>query len=176
MAASFVGRVDRVAALLDRWTKALCFAVLAAMTVVACFEVFVRYVLRQSLPWAEEVPKHLMIWLTFLGASLATRRDSHVGFTTVLGWVRPGVRRWIVLLGRLLVLLFLYYMVRWGFVLSFTMGFVSVTAALQIPSFYVFLAVPIGGCLMILQLVSVMIRDVTAPGRSGASATVGGEA
>lgn len=169
-------RLDRAAELLDRWTSVVCLFVLAAMTAIACLEVFVRYVLRGSLPWAEEVPKYLMIWLTFLGASLVTRRDSHVGFTTVLEWLPLRLRRWILLLGRLLVLLFLYYMVRWGFVLSFTMGFVSVTAALQIPFFYVFLAVPIGGCLMILQLVAVMIGELANPGRSRASAAVGEEA
>ncbi len=163
MLGSLAQRLDRATGRLDRWTDAICLVLLAAMTVIACLEVFVRYVLRQSLPWAEEVPKYLMIWLTFLGASLATRRDSHVGFTTLLESVPAGARRWLLLAGRLLVLLFLYYVVRWGFVLAFTMGFVSVTAALQIPSFYVFLAVPIGGCLMILQLVTLTLRDFVRP-------------
>lgn len=159
MAASFTRRLDRAAERLDRWVDGVCLAVLAAMTIIACLEVFLRYVLRQSLPWAEEMPKYLMIWLTFLGASLATRRDSHVGFTTVLETLPPRARRWFVLVGRLLVLLFLYYVVRWGVVLALTMGFVSVTSALQIPFFYVFLAVPIGGGLMILQLAVLTVRD-----------------
>lgn len=159
MAASFTRRLDRAAERLDRWVDGVCLAVLAAMTIIACLEVFLRYVMRQSLPWAEEMPKYLMIWLTFLGASLATRRDSHVGFTTVLETLPPRARRWLVLVGRLLVLLFLYYVVRWGAVLALTMGFVSVTAALQIPFFYVFLAVPIGGGLMILQLAVLTVRD-----------------
>jgi TRAP-type C4-dicarboxylate transport system permease small subunit len=159
LAASFTRRLDRAAERLDRWVDGVCLAVLAAMTIIACLEVFLRYVMRQSLPWAEEMPKYLMIWLTFLGASLATRRDSHVGFTTVLETLPPRARRWLVLVGRLLVLLFLYYVVRWGAVLALTMGFVSVTAALQIPFFYVFLAVPIGGGLMILQLAVLTVRD-----------------
>lgn len=159
MAASFTRRLDRAAERLDRWVDGVCLAVLAAMTIIACLEVFLRYVLRQSLPWAEEMPKYLMIWLTFLGASLVTRRDSHVGFTTVLEKLPPRARRWFVLVGRLLVLLFLYYVVRWGVVLALTMGFVSVTSALQIPFFYVFLAVPTGGGLMIVQLAVLTIRD-----------------
>lgn len=167
MAASVLRRLEVAAERLDRWVDAICLAILAAMTVIACLEVFVRYVLGQSLPWAEEVPKYLMIWLTFLGASLATRRDGHVGFTTVVESLPPRARRWVVLVTRVLVLLFLYYVVRWGIVLALTMGFVSVTSALQIPFFYVFVAVPIGGGLMILQLAVLTLRDFTSAGREG---------
>lgn len=169
MAGPFVMRLDRGCAILDRWTDAVCLAVLAAMTIITCFEVFVRYVLGQSLPWAEEVPKYLMIWLTFLGSSLATRRDMHVGFTGFVEWLPTRIRRWILLLGRLLVLLFLYYVVRWGFVLTFSMGFISVTAALQIPFFWIFLSCPLGGCLMMLQLLSRTMQDFTDPRWHGAS-------
>lgn len=169
MAGSFVRHLDRGCAVLDRWTNTVCLAVLAAMTVITCFEVFVRYVLGQSLPWAEEVPKYLMIWLTFLGASLATRRDMHVGFTGFVEWLPSRLRRWTLLLGRLLVLLFLYYVVRWGFVLTFSMGFVSVTAALQIPFFWIFLSCPLGGCLMVLQLLSRTVQDFTDPRWHGAA-------
>lgn len=168
MTGSFLRRLDRSCAVLDGWTNVVCISVLAVMTVVACFEVFVRYVLGQSLPWAEEVPKYLMIWLTFLGSSLATRRDMHVGFTGLVEWLPPRIRRWIVLLGRLLVILFLYYMVRWGFVLTFSMGFVSVTAALQIPFFWIFLSCPLGGCLMMLQLLSRTMQDFADPRWHGA--------
>lgn len=163
MAGSFLRRLDRGCAVLDEWTNVVCIAVLAVMTVVACFEVFVRYVLGQSLPWADEVPKYLMIWMTFLGASLATRRDVHVGFTGFVDWLPPRMKRWILLLSRLLVLLFLYYVIRWGFILTFSMGFVSVTAALQIPFFWIFLSCPLGGCLMMLQLLSKTMQDFTDP-------------
>jgi len=167
LAASVLRHLEVAAERLDRWVDAISVAILAAMTVIACLEVFVRYVLRQSLPWAEELPKYLMIWLTFLGASLVTRRDAHVGFTTLIESLPPRARRWIVLVGRLLVLLFLYYVVHWGIVLALTMGFVSVTSALQIPFFYVFLAVPIGGGLMILQLAALTLRDFASAGREG---------
>lgn len=176
MAGAFVRGVDRGCAALDRWTNATCVAVLAVMTVVTCFEVFVRYVLRESLPWAEEVPKYLMIWLTFLGASAVTRRDMHVGFTGVLERLPARLSRWILLAGRLLVLLFLYYMVRWGFILTFSMGFVSVTAALQIPFFWVFLSCPLGGCLMILQLLSRTMQDLADPRWGGAASSSSEEA
>ena len=176
MAGAFQVQLDRVCAVLDRWTLAICQLVLAAMTIIACFEVFVRYVLGQSLPWAEEVPKYLMIWLTFLGASLVTRRDMHVGFTGVLERLPARLGRWVLLAGRLLVLLFLYYMVRWGFILTFSMGFVSVTAALQIPFFWVFLSCPLGGCLMILQLLSRTIQDLANPPGHGTPSSLEREA
>ena len=47
----------------NRWALIL---LLAAMAVIVFANVALRYLTNESIEWAEEVARHLMIWLTFL--------------------------------------------------------------------------------------------------------------
>ena len=49
----------------NRWALIL---LLAAMSVIIFTNVVLRYTTSQSIEWAEEVSRHMMIWLTFIGA------------------------------------------------------------------------------------------------------------
>ena len=44
---------------------------------VVAAQVFFRYVLNHSLFWSEELARYILVWLTFLGASVAYRRGVH---------------------------------------------------------------------------------------------------
>ena len=59
----------------NRWTL---IALLAAMSVIIFVNVALRYLTNQSLEWAEEVARHMMIWLTFLGAGPVLRYGGHI--------------------------------------------------------------------------------------------------
>ena len=50
-----------------------------AMAAVVAAQVFWRYGLNASLFWSEELARHLLVWMTFLGASTAYRRRVHPG-------------------------------------------------------------------------------------------------
>ena len=44
---------------------------LAALFIIFCYQVFMRYVLRQPQAWAGEVEQSCFLWLVLLGAGLA---------------------------------------------------------------------------------------------------------
>ena len=48
------------------------------MSVIIFTNVVMRYVTSDSLEWAEEVSRHMMIWLTFLGAGPVLRYGGHI--------------------------------------------------------------------------------------------------
>lgn len=54
--------------------------ILAAMSILVAVNVFFRFVLDASIYWGDEVALVLMVWLTFLGASVATREREHYEF------------------------------------------------------------------------------------------------
>jgi len=53
-------------------------AAMAAILVVMAVQVFLRYVLNQSLIWSEELARYLLIAMVFLGTATAARRGEHI--------------------------------------------------------------------------------------------------
>ena len=63
---------------------------LAALFVIFCYQVFMRYVLRMPQAWAGEVEQSCFLWLVLLGACYAQRMKGHVTFTLL--YDKLGVR------------------------------------------------------------------------------------
>lgn len=66
--------------ILDRVLETMLFITLAGMSAVVASNVFCRFVLSFSFSWGDETAQILMVWLTFLGAAVATRDKSHFAF------------------------------------------------------------------------------------------------
>ena len=49
---------------------------LLATTLIIFVNVIMRYFMNQSLTWAEEVVKYLMIWIAFIGGSTCFEKES----------------------------------------------------------------------------------------------------
>ena len=70
---------------------ALAFFWLLALTVF--YQFFTRYVLDDSAAWTEEIARYLLIVVTFVGASMAVRRNSHIHVEFLYRWLPAAVGR-----------------------------------------------------------------------------------
>lgn len=59
----------------EDWVVLLMFALLA---LDVFYQFFTRYVLSDSAAWTEEIARYLLVIVTFVGASMAVRRNSHI--------------------------------------------------------------------------------------------------
>ena len=90
---------ERVLVVANRWVLIL---LLLAMSCIVFANVVLRYTTGDSIVWAEEVARHMMIWVTFLGAGLVLRFGGHVAidnFHQAVGEQGACVVRAIVALG-----------------------------------------------------------------------------
>ncbi|OEU65986.1 MAG: hypothetical protein BBJ57_08540 [Desulfobacterales bacterium PC51MH44] len=130
-------------------------SVIIIMFVIMSGAVFIqvvfRYVLHQPIYWSEEVPRFMLIWLTFLGSVLAMKNRSHLSITLLINRFPKRTRLWIQCFANIMALLFLLVMV-WGGVVITNLTMPNRSAALQLPTGLVYLAVPVGGILMIIYL------------------------
>lgn len=129
----------------NRWAL---IALLAAMSVIIFTNVALRYLTDQSIEWAEEVARHLMIWLTFLGAGPVLRYGGHIAIDNL----QDGVPRRLAVAIRVFIALlltgFFGVMVWWGVIYMQRAQF-QTTAATQISFAWVYAAMPVGGVLLL---------------------------
>jgi TRAP-type C4-dicarboxylate transport system permease small subunit len=142
----------------ERIVQFTLVGMVGVMTVIIILQVFMRYLFLFSLSWSEEVARYLMIWVSFLGASLALKYGFHIGVEFVINRIPEKMRGWINLTAKLGVLLFLIYFTIGGFRLSWAVRDQD-SPALLFSMAYAYLSAPVGGFFMIIQLLHLLVED-----------------
>ncbi|XAH25813.1 TRAP transporter small permease [Xylophilus sp. GW821-FHT01B05] len=136
----------------NRWALIL---LLAAMSLIIFVNVALRYLTNQSLEWAEEVSRHMMIWLTFLGAGPVLRYGGHIAVENLQDALPRAGGIAIRVLVAALLFGFFGFMVWYGWLYMERTMF-QLTAVTQIPFAWIYAAMPIGGVLLIVHLLLVV--------------------
>ncbi|MGR3377877.1 TRAP transporter small permease [Salipiger abyssi] len=152
-------------------TKAAVVALLFVMFGATLAGVFFRYVLDDALTWSEEVARYSMVWLSFLGGGLVFREGGHVAVDLLLAHLPSRrLRLAVTLLAQVLVMAVLA-VVLWQGVILMARGQYMTTAALRLPMYVPYAALPVGAALMIYHLlvagrglIAADTDDADAPG------------
>ncbi|MBY5985944.1 TRAP transporter small permease [Halomonas sp. DP5Y7-2] len=89
----------------------ICVVLMSAMTLLLAVQVFMRYVMGESLSWSEELARYFFIWLIYLGISYGAREMRHIKIDAALKLFPRPARPWVVILGDVLFLVFALYVV-----------------------------------------------------------------
>jgi TRAP-type C4-dicarboxylate transport system permease small subunit len=137
---------------LRRVRELVVMALMAVLVVVVVASVVFRYVLLAPLAWSEEVGRYLMIWVGFLAASIAVQQGMHVGIDYLVSAVPQGVAAWLRRAARLLTGVLLVIVTGYGFMLAASL-WDQWSPVLQFRMTWPYLAIPVGGLLMLIELV-----------------------
>ena len=147
-----LNRVERILVAANRWMLIL---LLLAMSCIVFANVVLRYTTGDSIVWAEEVARHLMVWVTFLGAGMVLRFGGHVAIDNLhgaLGTRGARVVRAIVAAGiAVFCLVMTYFSILYVWATRF-----QTTAATDIPMAWIYAAMPAGFMLMFVHLLFVL--------------------
>jgi TRAP-type C4-dicarboxylate transport system permease small subunit len=130
-------------------------------TLVICllFTVMVRYAipaLSMASHWAEELALFSFIWLLYFGASLATRTGNHFRVTAQFGLLPKKSRKYAMLPGNLIWLIFNCVLIKYGFMLlKMSM---EESLSLQIPMKYVYFIIPLSFIFISFRLIQNTFR------------------
>jgi TRAP-type transport system small permease protein len=139
--------IRRVTWLIER----LLMILSGAIALVVFLQVVFRYLLHQPLFWSEELPRYLLIWMSFLAAALAQKDDAHINIALGLSRLSVRARQVVRIITDLVILGFLGTLVySGGLVVSITAHHRS--TALQLPMGVVYAALPVSALLMMLYL------------------------
>ena len=144
--------VESIVSLINRATAVIVIAEYLVLIAIIPVAVFFRYVLNNSLVWAEELARYLFIWITFLGAGLGVGKKVHIGVDAVSKRL-PGASRWKVEVGvNIGILGFLVPLIIYGAQLT-AFGMENQSLILGIPMGVVYLAAPSGGLVMLMNVI-----------------------
>lgn len=143
---AFEGKVGRLVCLLA--VSMLILAVLAAS-----WQVFTRFALQSPAVWTEVATRTLLIWVVFLGASLAFRRGALISIDLLLQKTHGAVRQQILLVITCVQVAFLSLLVVVGSQMAWITRFQTMVA-LDIPMSYAYAAIPAGATVSILACIA----------------------
>lgn len=115
------------------------------------FQVANRYLFHLPIGWTEELALLFLVWLTFLGASIAVRHHIHFCVGIAADWLPRAPRRFLNLVVYAAMGILVFVFVNYGS--QFTVeGLQRVSSAMEIRMTWFYLTIPTGGGLMALFL------------------------
>jgi TRAP-type C4-dicarboxylate transport system permease small subunit len=84
-----------IATRLHRLEEGTLGALMGALVLIAAGQIILRSFFSVSLPWADPLVRHLVLWSGFLGAAIACRLDKHIRIDALL---RLCPARWTLLM------------------------------------------------------------------------------
>ncbi len=111
-------------------------------------QVISRYVFHVSLPWSGELDRYLLLWFGMLSAGYCFKLKAHIALIFVFNKL-PFVFRKILNIFIFLVLDIIFLvMIIWGIKYTY-MGIDCYSHAMNLSMAYVYLAIPVGGGIML---------------------------
>ncbi len=136
-------RVDALARAIGGTLKALSAAFLASYFVLVLLQVFFRYVLNESLFWAEELVRGLMVWGVMISSALVAGSRGHIRVEVLELMLPPGGKRVVMWIADALTISF-SILLFWAAIELMNRTWMQQSPLLEIPKWSVYMALAAG--------------------------------
>lgn len=156
--------LEKLSFTINGWIEYLLFGLGFTMTVVVAVQVLFRYVFNQSLFWSEELARYLLVWLSFLGASVAYRRKAHPGIDILQAKMPAALQKISTTTVHLASLTLFAVMIFFGCRFAYFVR-LQISPALYLPKWIVFSIVPICGCILMIHGFNFLLQELAGEQR-----------
>lgn len=156
--------LEGVSRALDGWAERVLVVLGVAMAGIVAAQVFFRYALNSSLFWSEELARYLLVWLTFLGATVAYRRGANPGIDALSARLRGLPRRLAAVAVHLASLGLFAVMLVHGFQFAHFVR-LQISPALHLPKWVPHAVVPLSGAVLMVHALAFLVRELGRGGR-----------
>jgi TRAP-type C4-dicarboxylate transport system permease small subunit len=139
--------------------KMLIMIMVPAMTMVVFAQVLMRYVFLSPFPWAEEVARFLLVWISCVGAAYGVKKKMHISILFLSKRFVGYKKSMMALVIHIMVLSLFWVCFYEGIGLSLAQ-WDQISPASRIPMTWAYLGVPVGFGFMIMFGLEFLIDDV----------------
>jgi TRAP-type transport system small permease protein len=140
-----------------RWEDWLTLGFFWLLALDIFYQFFTRYVLESSASWTEEIARYLLIIVTFVGSSMAVRRNTHIHVEFLYRWLSPAAARGLSTFVDVVRFLFLGYATWLSVLLVPKMQNLKMTVV-DFPMSYIYGFVTLGFAMMTFRAAQVTLR------------------
>ncbi len=152
----------KTCAALNRFIEYLLFGLGFSMAMLVAVQVFCRYVLNSSLFWSEELARYMLVWLSFLGATVAFYRNLHPGVDALTSRLSAAGQRLSAMLVQVITMALAVIMIISGSQFAWFVR-LQISPALSIPKWIILSIIPVSGLLFLLYgllfFITNLLRD-----------------
>jgi TRAP-type C4-dicarboxylate transport system permease small subunit len=124
------------------------------MTVVTLMEVGARNIFQHSFPWSEELARFILVWVTFIGASVCYKKGELVALDA-LGRLPEKVRKPIYILTQMVSIVFIAFLAYLGYVTTFSDTVImQVASGFRVSMMWPYLSIPLGMTIMLIHAIA----------------------
>ena len=154
----------RILKIIDSWIAkfetVLLVVVLSVMVLLAFLQVVLRNLFSEGILWGDTFLRHLVLWVGFLGASLATREKKHINIDLFTRFVKGRSQTFIKAFVNLFAAVVCWYLTSAAW--TFVMDEKSVNSTLfsDIPAWYFQIIIPAGFLLMSFRFLVIFMEHI----------------
>ncbi len=138
---------------LTRAEEIVLVSLLSIMVIMAFLQVVLRNLFSSGILWADILLRHILLWLGFLGAAIATSENRHINIDALRRFLTPRVRTAVEVLTDLFAAVICFLLARGGW--TFVQGEMADARMMteNIPSWYGEIIIPVGFGLLVVHFV-----------------------
>lgn len=138
----------------------IAITLLVVMTLAVFLQIVTR-TLDYSLSWTEELARYCLIWLVFIGLSLAVIHQQHIKIDVISKHLNTKEKKVLALVAHLVFLAFSLVILFYSTQMVMNLFFLEQhSPALGLPMWIVYLACPVGFCLTSFRLLQQMVLTI----------------
>ena len=145
---------------ISKFETVILVVVLSTMVILAFLQVVLRNLFSEGILWGDTFLRHLVLWVGFLGASLATREKKHINIDLFTRFFKGKAKSFILSIVNLFAAVVCWYLTSaaWTFVMD-EKSFGTILFN-DIPAWYFQTIIPIGFLLMTFRFIVIFIENM----------------
>lgn len=146
----------KISASLNRGQEYLLSVLGISMALLVVAQVFCRYILNSSLFWSEELARYMLVWLSFIGATVAYYRGLHPGVDIVTSRLPQSGQKIAGQLVHLITMAVALVMLIAGSRFAWFIR-LQISPALSIPKWIILMIIPLSGGVLFMYALSFLL-------------------
>lgn len=153
--------IEKIKKILNQTLSVICAALLAFMSILTCYQVFMRYVIHRPSTMSEDILSFSFVWISLLATALVFGERDHMNLSFFVGKMTPKMQKVIAVFSEVLVLAVSILVFLYGGKGLLGVGALQVSPTLGITMDIIYSVVPISGILIMAYAIINIILIIT---------------